>query len=152
VQAQFTVYREARFNNTVGFYRVNNPEGAITDPLTGAVLTPGQGGYTEAALRNRVAGIDLSVPNQGVTTATGQFEAGSIFAPFIIVDGSLAAFLDDDTSNNPDVYFPYLNANPGAVDHVRLLGNNLFGFEDLANGGDRDYNDLIVRIQLTPTV
>ncbi|MBN3958850.1 DUF4114 domain-containing protein [Nostoc sp. NMS8] len=34
------------------------------------------------------------------------------------------------------------------ADHISLLSNNVFGFEDLANGGDRNYNDLIVRVNL----
>jgi hypothetical protein len=28
------------------------------------------------------------------------------------------------------------------------LGNNLWGFEDLTGGGDRDYNDLIVKLNI----
>ncbi|WP_267901204.1 DUF4114 domain-containing protein [Dulcicalothrix desertica] len=40
-------------------------------------------------------------------------------------------------------------ANTDKVDHIRLLGNNTFGFEDLANGGDKDYNDIIVKANLT---
>ena len=47
------------------------------------------------------------------------------------------------------VYFNYVGANPDKVDHVRLLGNNTFGFEDLFGGGDRDYNDIIVQAKLT---
>lgn len=30
----------------------------------------------------------------------------------------------------------YLGANTDKVDHIQLLGNNTFGFEDLANGGE----------------
>jgi hypothetical protein len=32
---------------------------------------------------------------------------------------------------------------------VRLLGNNTFGFEDLLNGGDKDYNGMIVQLNLS---
>jgi Domain of unknown function (DUF4114) len=46
------------------------------------------------------------------------------------------------------VYFAYLGANSDKVDHVRLLGDNTFGFEDLAGGGDFDYNDVIVKANL----
>ncbi|MBN3876875.1 DUF4114 domain-containing protein, partial [Nostoc sp. JL23] len=27
--------------------------------------------------------------------------------------------------------------------------SNTFGFEDLANGGDKDFNDLIIKVNLT---
>ncbi|MEB3338042.1 MAG: DUF4114 domain-containing protein, partial [Leptolyngbyaceae bacterium] len=149
VKADFAVNREAAFNNYVGFYRVNNPDGAITDPLTGAVLTPGQVGYIQAAVSSRVAGIDLTVNNQGTATYTGTFEAGSIFVPFIIANGRPDAILDSNPANDPAVYFPFLGANPGNTDHIRLLGNNIFGFEDLPMGGDKDYNDVIVAIKLS---
>lgn len=118
LQVQLTGYREADFDNFVGFYRVNDANGAVTDPITGKVLMPGKGGYAEADLCNRFTGLGLSVPNQGVSTLTGQLEAGLIFAPFIIANGRPEALLDDNANNNPAVYFPYLNANPGAVDHV----------------------------------
>lgn len=35
------------------------------------------------------------------------------------------------------------------VDHIRLLENNTFGFEDLPNGGDKDYNNVIVQVNLS---
>ncbi len=43
-------------------------------------------------------------------------------------------------------YFNYLGANPDKLDHFRLLGNNTFGVEDLYGGGDRDFNDLVVKL------
>ncbi|MDJ0693547.1 DUF4114 domain-containing protein [Mastigocoleus sp. MO_188.B34] len=34
-------------------------------------------------------------------------------------------------------------------DHIRLLSDNTFGFEDLPNGSDNYYNDLIVEVDFT---
>jgi Domain of unknown function (DUF4114) len=31
---------------------------------------------------------------------------------------------------------------------IRLLGNNTFGVEDLYGGGDRDFNDVVVSINV----
>jgi hypothetical protein len=45
----------------------------------------------------------------------------------------------------PHAYFNYVGANTDRVDHVKLLGDNKFGFEDLLGGGDRDYNDAVVQ-------
>jgi hypothetical protein len=56
--------------------------------------------------------------------------------------------LDNNPNNDPVVYFPYLGANSDKTDHIRLLGDNVFGFEDLPNGGDKDYNDVIVKVNL----
>lgn len=105
--------------------------------------------YTQAAISNRVAGIDLSVANEATASFTGTFQPGAIFVPFIIVNAGADAILDNNPNNDPAVYFSFLGANTDKADHIRLLGNNAFGFEDLANGGDRDYNDLIVRVNLS---
>ncbi|MGB6297995.1 MAG: tandem-95 repeat protein [Rivularia sp. (in: cyanobacteria)] len=144
VEAEFSIYREAVFNNYVGFYEINDVEGNITDPLTGNVLKPGDAGYIQTAVGNRVAGIDLEVENQSVKTLSGEFTSGSLFTPFIITNASPTEVLDTDTENDPAVYFPFLNANADGVDHIRLLANNVFGFEDLPNGGDLDYNDIVI--------
>ncbi|MCS6812743.1 MAG: 5'-nucleotidase C-terminal domain-containing protein [Cyanobacteria bacterium] len=148
VTATFTVNREAAFNNLVGFYRVANETGAIND--NGTLINPGSAGYAAAAMRARVTGVDLSVPNQGTSTFTATIAAGSILAPFIITNGGTVAQAQTNTlPAGTAIYFPYLAANPGRVDHVRLLGNNTFGFEDLPGGGDVDYNDVIVRVTIT---
>nr|WP_277876980.1 SBBP repeat-containing protein [Sphaerospermopsis sp. FACHB-1194] len=146
--ATFTVNREAAYNNFVGFFRVADANGSIDTNGDGmGDLLPGQTGYGEAAVKNRVGGINLSVGNQGQASFTGQFEGGSIFAPFLIVNGTPDQLLDSNPNNNPAIYFPYIGANSDNVDHVRMLGNNVFGFEDLPNGGDKDFNDIIVSVK-----
>lgn len=150
VKADFVVNREAAFKNFIGFYQVADENGGIDTNSDGkADILTGQAGYTEAAVRGRVAGIDLTVNNQGTASYTGTFQSGSIFAPFIIANGIPDALLDSNPNNNPAVYFPFLGANTDKVDHIRLLGNNIFGFEDLASGGDKDFNDMIVRVNMT---
>ncbi|MBE8965667.1 putative Ig domain-containing protein [Nostocales cyanobacterium LEGE 12452] len=148
VTAEFAVNREAAYNNFVGFYQVADQNGGIDTNGDGtADILVGQAGYAEAAVRGRVAGIDLVVGNQGTANYTGTFEPNSLFAPFIIVDGKPDAILNGNANKN--VYFTFLGANSDKVDHIRLLGNNTFGFEDLANGGDKDYNDVIVQVNLS---
>ncbi len=151
IKAEFVVNREAAFDNSVGFYKIANKEGGIDIDGDGNVdFRPGDEGYIKAAIDVRVTDINLSVSNQGTATYTGTFDPGDLFAPFIIADGKPEAILDDNT-NNPEVYFPFLGANPGNADHVRLLADNTFGFEDLPNGGDLDYNDITVQIKLSLT-
>ncbi|WP_292778201.1 Calx-beta domain-containing protein [Nostoc sp. NMS9] len=150
VKADFTVNREAAFNNFIGFYLVADENGGIDTNSDGkADILAGQAGYTEAAFRGRVAGIDLTVNNQGTATYTGTFQPGSIFAPFIIANAGLDGLLDSNSNNDPAVYFPFLRANTDKVDHIRLLGNNIFGFEDLPGGGDNDFNDVVVGVNLS---
>ena len=148
VKFDFVVNREAAYNNFVGFYQVLNETGGIDTNNDGTVdLLPTQTGYAQAAVRNRVAGIDLQVANQGTANFNAkELKGGAIFAPFLIADGTVDQVLNGQTNQ---VYFAYLGANADKVDHVRLLGNNTFGFEDLFGGGDRDYNDVIVQAKLT---
>ncbi|MCC5659361.1 FG-GAP-like repeat-containing protein [Nostoc sp. XA010] len=153
VNAKFNVYREASYNNYVGFYQVTDENGGIdTNGDGNADILTGQAGYTQAAVRGRVAGIDLSVSNQGSATYSGTFQPGAIFVPFIIVNGSPDALLDNNSNNDPAVYFPFLGANSDQSDHIRLLASNTFGFEDLPGGGDRDFNDVIIKANLTTTI
>jgi hypothetical protein len=103
--------------------------------------------YLQKTLQYRT-NIALSVENQSTVTQVSQLQGGLIYAPFLIQDGSFALLEDNDLGNDPQVFFPYLGVNSDKVDHLRLLGNNLFGFEDLTGGGDLDYNDVIVKVNL----
>ena len=148
VNATFTINREAAFDNSVGFYRVVNRDGGIDTNGDGtADILPGTAGYIQAAINNRVAGVDLRVGNQQTANITGQLTGGSIYVPFLIANGTVAEVVSGQKLN--DVYSAFLGANADKVDHVRLLGNNTFGFEDLSGGGDRDFNDVIVQVKFT---
>ena len=144
VNATFTVNREAAYDNFIGFYQVTDEIGTIN--VNGTIYKPGDSGYTQAAINSRVVG--LTGTNQVMVTSNGSFSANAIFAPFIIANADPSTYL----SRGNTVYFSFLGANPSSdqqVDHIRLLGNNTFGFEDLASGGDLDFNDLIVRVKLS---
>ncbi|MBW4428852.1 MAG: DUF4394 domain-containing protein [Nostoc desertorum CM1-VF14] len=147
VSTLFTVNREAAFDNLVGFYRVVDQNGGIDTNGDGTVdILPGGTGYAQAAVNNYITGIDLSVKNQQTATLSGQFVGGSIFAPFLIANASVNEVVNGQKLDQ--VYFAYLGANSDQADHIRLLGNNTFGFEDLRGGGDKDFNDLIVRVTI----
>jgi len=134
VPAQFVVNRSAAYHDSFGFYAIDDPTGRIGN------LNPGDPGYAQAAVSQR---LDLTVGLPG----------GKILAPFLIANGTPEEFLAKNPNNQPGqgklAYFPYLGANPDQVDHLRLFGDNVFGFEDLFGGGDRDYNDLLVQVNLS---
>ena len=144
------VFREADFDNEVVFYRVDN-----TDGLIGDVNPDNNSDYLTAALNSLVTDnitgdvVKLEAENQGTESFTAEVAGGSIFGVMIIVDGNLEDLQDTDSNNDPTVYFPYIGANSDGADHIRLLGDNTFGFEDLANNGDMDYNDIIVKVDFT---
>ncbi len=150
VNAEFIVNREANFNNFVGFYRAVDPNGGIDVNGDGiADFTPGQAGYAEAAVKNRLPDIGLTTNNGATTISKTTVQGGGIYLPFLIADGRPDGLLDSNPNNNPNIYFTFLGANTDKVDHVRILGDNIFGFEDLPGGGDKDFNDVIVTIKLS---
>ncbi|MEO0708879.1 MAG: cadherin-like domain-containing protein, partial [Cyanobacteria bacterium J06649_5] len=146
VAATFEVYREAAFDNVVGFFTVENEAGQVLDGQ-GNLLTVGDAGYIAAAMSNRVA-VNLTAQNNQMSTYTAELTGGQLLSSFIISNGSVESLLDGDAGNDPAVYFTHIGANSDRADHVRLLGDNTFGFEDLANGGDQDFNDIVVKVKL----
>ena len=146
VNAAIEVFREASYNNTVGFYTVEDEQGSVIDPLTGALVQVGEAGYREAALANRVE-VSLTGQNGQITSYDVELATDKILSTFLVVDGSIEELLDQGTANGPTVYFNHIGANTDGVDHMRLLGENVFGYEDKAGGGDRDFNDVIVKLK-----
>ncbi len=149
VTLQLQVLREAASTNRLGFYRVENEQGTVVDEF-GNALNPGDSGYVRAAVQ-QWANQSLIMPiNRGTLDATVSVTGGQIIVPFVINNGTIEQILDTDSGNDPAVFFPFLGANPDGLDHVKLLGDNTFGFEDWLGGGDFDYDDLIVKVTVQP--
>jgi pimeloyl-ACP methyl ester carboxylesterase len=132
----------ADYNNSFGLYAIDDESGKIGN------LNPGDAGYAEAALRRAIVNLDKNANN-----SQRELAGGGIYAPFLVANGSIEDFLAKNPTNAggnnlPRAYFNYLGANTDRVDHVRLLGDNKFGFEDLFGGGDRDYNDFVVQFNV----
>ncbi|PSR19523.1 bifunctional metallophosphatase/5'-nucleotidase [filamentous cyanobacterium CCP3] len=140
VATTFAVNREAAFDNFVGFYRVTDTNGGIDINGNGtADLTPGQAGYTEAALAARAETVALTTSNLTESVFESDVAGGSLYAPFLIVNGTPDGF------NASRVYFAFGAANPDGAEHVRVV-DGAIGFEDQFGGGDNDFNDLVVTI------
>ncbi|MBF2013934.1 MAG: S8 family serine peptidase [Rivularia sp. T60_A2020_040] len=137
VTVDYTISREADFNNQIYFYKVDN----ITGTVGGVAV--GESGYLEAALNNLVSPV-FSTRDDKTESGSVEIEAGSIVVPLIIADGDLTQALN----GTAEVYFSYLGANTNKdnFDHIKLLDSNTFGFEDLPNGGDKDFNDIVIKI------
>jgi len=157
---EFSVYREASYNNTLGLYTTDTADGGIrigedasvqeraplddsaeTDSVTGMTLMPGDAGYKEAAMARRLD-VTLTGENGKVQSFTAELSGEDQFlATFLIADGS--------DFNSEKIYFSHMGANSNGNDHVKYLGNNTFGYEDMAGLGDKDYNDIVVRVMAT---
>lgn len=136
-KATFEIKRDAGYNNHIGFYKIEDVLGTIKVGTN--LLKPTDVGYRQAVVQGRLAGIDIVGTNGQTVTSTGEFLGGALYAPLIIANSDTA---NADFSN---VYTAYILGNADKADHIRLLGDNTFGFEDLAGGGDRDFNDVIVK-------
>jgi len=53
---------------------------------------------------------------------------------------------------NGDSFFAFGAANSDNISHFRILGNNMFGLEDLRGGGDRDFNDVILGFSFSAVI
>jgi pimeloyl-ACP methyl ester carboxylesterase len=142
VQVSTSIRSDASYNNSIGLYRIDDETGRI------GTLNPSDPGYAAAALRQAVLTL-----NKTQTTATQQLSAGALYGTFMVANGTVQDFLTTNATNAgganvPHAYFNYVGANPDGVDHVRLLGDNKFGFEDFLGGGDRDYNDTVVQFNI----
>ncbi|MBV6627277.1 MAG: DUF4114 domain-containing protein [Rivularia sp. (in: Bacteria)] len=148
IQIQAPIVREeSAYENVVGFYVVEDKNGAVRDPLTGDLINPGEEGYIKAALRNSQNNA-FQMGEKGLG-GNKQIKGGHIFAPFAIADGTLEEVLDDNPNNDPQVYFAHIGANTDGVDHIRNLGGNTWGVEDMLGGGDMDFNDIVFKLDVT---
>jgi Domain of unknown function (DUF4114)/Cysteine-rich secretory protein family len=148
IAIKFTnITSDASYHNYAGFYQVENEQGTVIDPSNSKSYQPGDSGYLAAALRrSQVASQGVELDKNGLAGSTN-LQGGHIYAPFLVANGRVNDILsrpDPNGANN--VYFNYQAANADKTEHIRMLGANKFGFEDLAGGGDRDYNDLTFQV------
>jgi len=132
-----SIYREAAFDNLIGFFAVNPVDGSIGSTLLSAGNT-----YKQAALDNLLFST-RGTQNNAVTTFTiPDVVAGSVILPLLISNSATASA---DLSN---VYLPFVSLNSDGADHIRSLGNGLYGLEDLPGGGDQDFDDIIIQVNV----
>ena len=132
--------REASYNSQVSFYRVLNASGAVADPVTGAPILPGQPGYEAAARASQVSNLSrLSVSNNRTNSRSVTVSDSFMLAPLA----------DVEAGTTRHTFFAFNEANSDGVQHFQVLGDNVFGFEDLYGGGDRDFDDLIFSFKPT---
>ncbi len=146
LKADVVTKSDAVYNNNIGFYAVEDAIGTIK--TAAGTFQPGNPNYAIEAIKSAVLSATKtdSKSNQDLV-------GGKIYAPVLVAQGTLADFISKNPTNGGDAnaihaYFNYLGANPDKVDHFRLLGDNTFGVEDLYGGGDRDFNDLVINVNV----
>jgi Domain of unknown function (DUF4114)/SdrD B-like domain/Cysteine-rich secretory protein family len=141
------VTADAQYHNYAGFYRVEDLAGTVLDPTNGKSYQPSDSGYVSAALRRaQVVNNGIQLDKNGLA-GDAYLHGGDIYAPFVVANGRVNDVLNSqDPAVAPKVYFSYQAANADGIEHVRMLGTNKFGFEDMHGGGDRDFNDLVFQV------
>lgn len=133
-------------DTTLMFYKVDDLSGAIGS------LVPGSAGYEAAAAR-----AAYGVASGGTTIAGPGFGAYAQTTMSGVHDGDIIAMkLTSTIAGVTNTYWGFAQGNELAADgaHVTHLWNyglNTWGWEDLAGGGDKDYNDLMVQLDFTST-
>ncbi len=146
INAKFTeVSAQASYHNYAGLYRVDDVSGKIGN------LNPGDTGYMTAALqRSKELNRGVEFDRDGISAQN--LDGGYIYAPFVVANGTVDQVLNSlDPKTTPHVYFNYVAANADGFDHIKSFGANKFGFEDTWGGGDKDYDDLIFKIEANVT-
>lgn len=141
LRVQLDVFREAAYNNRFGLYLADRQTLAPLDALTGMPLS-------------QSPSLALRQPSQvaawiGPTVAKG---ASQIEATIAIPDAAdannivlLPYLIAGDSSNT--LLLPASTLNSDNKSHLRLLGLNTFGFEDLIGAGsDWDFDDVIAKV------
>ena len=151
VTLKFSLQREAEYRNSAYLYKVDDAKGSILDPLTGTLIDPTsqlsveqKQRYLELASSERlVENAQFSTSNFTTTEVSVTLDGGGFYAPFLVSDGTLSS-IEGDFSR---ILTPYMGANSNSSDHIRNLGNGIFGFEDMiGSDSDRDFNDMILSI------
>jgi Putative Ig domain/FG-GAP-like repeat/Domain of unknown function (DUF4114) len=150
LKADITTQGSAAYTNNIGFYLVEDSIGSIK-LADGSLVRPGDASYAAEAIRGALVNSLQAgkIDNKTDLDITG----GRIYAPVVVAQGSLTDFLDKNSTNGGGAdsihaYFNYRGANPDKIDHFRLNGNNTFAVEDQYGGGDNDFNDLVVTMNV----
>jgi len=142
VDTTFTVNREAAFDNFVGFYAVVDENGGIDVDGDGiADVNPGDAGYTEAAIASYESTIGLATADNVESVFEDDIMGGALYAPLVVVDGTI----EDALAGTKEVYFSFASANADGFDHI-IATETGFAVEDWENGGDQDFDDIIITI------
>ena len=131
--------RSANNVSKLQWYSVIDDEGSVVDPLSGSILKPGEPGYATAAARSAdlISDNVLQLEDSVIAPFSITLKGGSTYAPLITNEAT------------DDQFFAFAAANTDGLAHFTRFGTNRWGVEDVFGGGDRDYDDIIVRFSLS---
>ena len=141
-QVQVDLAWSGYYTNTVHFVRMDqNP--ANTEQLQVGGVAYGNTDAFRAAMAQHWEFSSTQGNSTGTSSAVWTVTGGDGYYAPVLVNPFGNVFTIDATTS--------LTANPDGTTHVRVFGQNTFGFEDMnaaAPGVDFDYNDMIVKLSL----
>lgn len=133
-----SISRSATDDLALQFYEIKNIDGAVTDPISGFILLPGEPGYADAAISNaNLNSNQLRLADNSINSFEFTLQAGKLYAPVLI------------NEEQSELYFAIASANRDGLDHFNGVGANGWGIEDTFGGGDRDFDDIIIRFEVS---
>ncbi len=148
VTTTFTVTsRNASFRNELGYFLVDDAIGTIDG------VRPGQAGYAQKAFSSTTRQVIFGNRQRVGSVSSITLPSGSNVVFYIIQNSTSADLLQRNPNNlknkTPLAFFSLQVANPDRYGHQQWQGFNRFGFEDLYNGGDKDFDDIVVRFTMS---
>ena len=139
------VSKEATYQNEMGYFLVDTPDGKIGD------LLPGDEGYTDAVLASDRHQV-IIVAGEAVPTQTVNLPSTKYLGWYLIANGTTADIIQSRQNNTqtvPHIFFSYSAANKDGLSHLHAQADShTWAWEDIFGGGDRDFNDLVFRFNL----
>ena len=140
IEISATIYREAAFDNIVGFGLLRSTDGALIEATNGQVVANVSDKsfleklHSHAVWQGRGQNAG-PVAVKDTFTLAGTINLSEVYLlPFIKVGGTGVIYTAGQT----------LNDN---TSHIQPLAPTIYGFEDLPKGGDFDYDDVIIKVE-----
>lgn len=142
------VYDGAGYQGQLGLFSLDGMGSDVYDLTTAAGLE----GFLREAVRRVLEGgtsgqVMVDTSDGTGSTHSAQFTPGDAVAAILIPNGTFAqaVFTDEWSSLYPllSLSFPNGDENGFYASQMVSLGNDGYAFEDLAGGGDQDYEDII---------
>ena len=146
VSLQFDwISRHADFDNEIGFFQVEDDFGRVGG------LTPGEAGYAQAAIaRHQVLFASGQQAGAGVDRVLNE---GDRLVFYIVQNDTTIHWLATNPQNSlasSAIFFSVLGSNCDRFDHARRQtlnpGSVRLAWEDLTDGGDCDFNDVVFTV------
>ena len=139
------VSNEAIYQNEMGYFLVDTPDGKIAD------LLPGDKGYADAVLEGDRHQVVMTA-GETVPTQTVNLPSGKYLGWYLVANGTTTDIIQsrqNNTETAPHIFFSYSAANQDGLSHLHAQADShTWAWEDIFGGGDRDFDDLVFRFNL----